>query len=243
MQVIWYIIIAALIDSSLGLIGAFSIFLSKSKFKKLIWILVAFAAGTLFAGGIAHLFIKGIKEVGVNNAINLFIFGFLLFYILERFIKWHHCHKIKCKVHPISYLILIGDGVHNVVDGLVIASTFLVNIDLGIITTIMIIAHEVPQELGNYAVTVYGGFSKLRALMYNFFAQSTCILGSVFGYYLANFFNYSLLIPFAAGGFVYIAASDLIPMLHEEANVKKSLISFSILVLGIVFMLLLKELI
>ena len=237
-----YILAAAIIDSSLGLIGAFSIFMSKEKFLTLVWILIAFAAGTLIAGGIGHLFIHGIKMVGASNSVNLFLFGFVLFFVLERILHWHHCHKIKCKVHPVSYLILFGDGVHNIVDGLVIAGTFLVSIPLGIVTTLMIIAHEVPQELGNYAVTVYGGFSKIRALFYNFIAQSTCLIGAVAGYLFSNSFNYYYLLPFAAGGFVYIAASDLVPMLHEEKNAIKSIISLSIMVIGMIFIVIIGKL-
>ncbi len=243
MEVIYYIILASIFDSLLGLIGAFSIFISKRKFNVLIWILVAFAAGTLIAGGIGHLFLKGINYVGKEKSVDLFLFGFMIFFLLERALHWHHCHKIKCKVHPVSYLILIGDGVHNVVDGLVIAGTFLVSIPLGIITTLMIIAHEVPQELGNYAVTVYGGFSKIRALLYNFISQSTCIIGSILGYLLSNSFNYYYLLPFAAGGFVYIAASDLVPMLHEEENLIKSIISFLLMIFGMLFIVMMGRLI
>ncbi len=240
-MVLQYILLAAIADSLLGLLGAFSIFISKKKFNALIWILVSFAAGTMLAGGIGHLFIKGISLLGEHTSTALFLFGFSLFFILERILHWHHCHKMKCKVHPVSYLILIGDGLHNVVDGLIIASAFLVSIPLGVITTLMIIAHEVPQELGNYAVTVFGGFSKMKALIYNFIAQSTCILGAVIGYLLSNSFNYYYLLPFGAGGFVYIAASDLIPMLHEEKDKLKSIASFGIMIGGMIFIMLLEK--
>ncbi len=241
MDVFVWILLAAILDSLLGLIGVFSMFISQRKFQTLIGILVAFAAGAILAGGVGHLFVEGISHLGSKLSVHLFLFGFVSFFILERILHWHHCHKMKCEVHPVGYLILLGDGVHNIVDGLVIASTFLVSVPLGLLTTIMIMAHEIPQELGNYAVTVYSGFSKIKALLYNFLAQSTCLLGAILGYFLSSSFNYYYLLPFAAGGFVYIAASDLVPMLHEEKDLKKSLISLGVMLLGIAFIIVVGE--
>jgi zinc and cadmium transporter len=103
--------------------------------------LVSFAAGALFGGGLYHLFVEGLEEIRTLQDINWFVIGFITFFILERIFKWHHCDELKCKVHPFSYLVFVGDAIHNIIDGLVIASTFLVDIRLGILTTILIIAH------------------------------------------------------------------------------------------------------
>jgi zinc and cadmium transporter len=144
---------------------------------------------------------------------------------------------LECEVHPFSYLIFIGDAIHNIVDGLVIASTFLVDIRLGILTTFLIIAHEVPQELGNFATAIYGGMKRNRAIIFTFLSQITCIVGGLFGYYFLSKEMLLPLLPFAAGGFIYIAASDLIPELHKEPNIKKSIISFILFLIGLAFII------
>ena len=137
---------------------------------------------------------------------------------------------------------LIGDGIHNFIDGLIIAASFVINFPLGIATTIAVIAHEIPQELGDFGVLVYGGFTKLKALFFNFLTALTAILGAVIGFFLAGSVEgfVPFLIPFAAGGFIYIAASDLVPELHKEADLKKSILSFIFFLLGIIFMYVIK---
>ncbi len=137
---------------------------------------------------------------------------------------------------------LVGDGVHNFIDGIIIAGSFLIDVPVGIATTIAIISHEIPQEIGDFGVMVYGGFKKSKALLYNFFSALLAVLGAIVGYVLAGFSDVFLqfIVPFAAGGFIYIAASDLIPELHKEANIKKSLSSFGLFVVGILFMLFVK---
>jgi zinc and cadmium transporter len=169
--------------------------------------------------------------------------GFIIFFVVERFLHWHHCHKgEKCVVHPVSYLILIGDGIHNFIDGIIIGASFLVNVHFGIITTLLILAHEIPQELGNFGVLVYSGFGKNKALLYNFLAQLTCVVGGLTGYLLSSRIQgvIPFVLPFAAGGFIYIAASDLVPELHKETKLNKLLLSFGFFTLGVIIMLAMK---
>jgi len=227
MDVLIWILSALILDSLIGLVGAFSLFIKRKTLRENSFSISFFCCrSALFGGGLYHLFTEGLEEIGAMRAINWFVFGFILFFILERVLKWHHCHKLECEVHPFSYLIFIGDAIHNIVDGLVIASTFLVDIRLGILTTFLIIAHEVPQELGNFATAIYGGMKRNKAIIFTFLSQITCIVGGLFGYYFLSKEMLLPLLPFAAGGFVYIAASDLIPELHKEQNIKKSIISF-----------------
>jgi len=240
MDTLLLITLALVLNSMIGLIGIFSLFIRRKDLEKIIFPLVSFAAGTLFAGGMYHLFAESIEEIGVLLSINWFIFGFILFFVLERILKWHHCHKLECKVHPFSYLIFIGDAIHNIVDGLIIATTFLIDIKLGILTTFLIIAHEVPQELGNFATAIYGGMKRNRAVIFTFLSQLTCIIGGLLGYYFLSKEMLLPLLPFAAGGFIYIAASDLIPELHKESNIKKSIISFILFSVGLAFIVVMK---
>ncbi len=240
MDTLLLITLALVLNSMIGLVGIFSLFIRKKDLEKIMFPLVSFAAGALFAGGLYHLFAESIEEIGVLLSINWFIFGFILFFVLERILKWHHCHKLECKVHPFSYLIFIGDAIHNIVDGLIIATTFLIDIKLGILTTFLIIAHEVPQELGNFATAIYGGMKRNRAVIFTFLSQLTCIIGGLLGYYFLSKEMFLPLLPFAAGGFIYIAASDLIPELHKESNIKKSIISFILFSVGLAFIVVMK---
>lgn len=231
-----------IIDGLIALVGVFSLWLSDKKLRKILIILVAFSAGALLSGALFHLLSESLETLTSMKAFSYLIIGFILFFIIERILHWHHCHKIKCDVHPFTYLILFGDGVHNFIDGLIIAASFLINIPFGIITSVLIFAHEVPQELGDFGVLVYGGFSKLKALFYNFLSQLTCVVGGVAGYFLSTRIIgvVPFILPFAAGGFIYISASDLIPELHKEKNIKKSLWSFIFFIIGILLMVFIK---
>jgi zinc and cadmium transporter len=133
---------------------------------------------------------------------------------------------------------IIGDSAHNVLDGLVIAGTFMISTHLGIVTTALIIAHEVPQELGVFGLLVSGGFNKYQAIFYCFIAQCTCVLGGILGYFFMNKIDIlaSLIVPFAAGGFIYIAAADLIPGMHKTEGFEK-VTSFAWLCAGLILMI------
>ncbi len=242
MEVLMYILLATIIDSLLAFVGVFSLLMKEGSFEKLVFIFVSFAAGSLLGGAFFHLLEESIEKLEAFLSFQIFIIGFVCFFILERVLRWRHCHKKECKVHPFSYLILIGDGVHNFIDGFIIAVSFLIDIRLGIVTTLMIIFHEIPQELGDFAVLVYGGFEKRKALLLNFISQLTCIFGALCAYFYSSFFGNKIVfaLPFAAGGFAYIATSDLIPELHREENMRKSTFSLMLFLFGILFMMLAK---
>ena len=161
---------------------------------------------------------------------------------MERFLHWHHCHEGKCEVHPVSYLILFGDGVHNFIDGLVLAASFVVSIPLGLATSVAIAAHEIPQEIGDFGVLVYGGFEKKKALILNFIVATSIIIGGIVGYFVSQMVEEAavFLLPFAAGGFIYIAATDLIPEIRKEIDIKKSMTTMVIFICGILIMWLIK---
>jgi zinc and cadmium transporter len=183
--------------------------------------------------------------VYIKDATQLFLYvilGFMLFFILEKYLYWHHCHDPKCETHMFNYLNIMGDVLHNFSDGLIMGAVFVVDIKLGIATTIAIIVHEIPHELGNFMVLIYGGFSKFKALFFNFISALFAIVGTLFGYYFAHKVSgfSSVLLPFAAGGFIYIASCDLIPELHKETGLKKSAIIMSTFTLGIALMYILK---
>jgi zinc and cadmium transporter len=200
--------------------------------------MVGFSAGALMGGAFLHLLPESLAETEAMTVGLFLLIGFSTFFIIERVLHWHHCHKGTCEVHTLSYMNLTGDAVHNFIDGLIIAISYIADIRLGIVTTIAIIAHEIPQEIGDFGVLIYGGFSKSKALLYNFISASTAILGALIGYFLSATVTGIIpsILPFAAGGFIYIAASDLIPELHKEPDIKKSLVSFGFFVVGIILM-------
>lgn len=238
---LFLIMASCFLISFIAFVGVFSLMVKDEILDKILMCLVGFAAGALLGGAFLHLIPETVEK---STSINVFLalsFGFFLFFVLEKLI-WRHCHNGKCTVHPFAYLNLVGDGVHNFIDGLVIAASFLNSIQLGIITSLAVAFHEIPQEMGDFGVLIYGGFKKSRALMLNFCIALTAIGGGVAGYFLSSHVLESkvFILPFTAGGFIYIAASDLVPELHKEINPKRSLISFFFLLLGFIFMLLAK---
>jgi len=236
-MVLLWILLVTIIDGLVAFMGAFSLFMKEKTIQKILFVLVAFSAGALLGGAFLHLLAESLESLATTNAFLYLITGFSVFFLMEKFLYWHHCHEGRCEVHPYTSLILLGDGLHNFIDGLVIAASFLVNPGFGLVTSIAIISHEIPQELGDFGVLVYGGMQKGRALCFNFISQLTAVAGGVVGFLIAGAWNFTLLLPFAAGGFIYIAASDLIPELHKETSMAKSMIAFAFFLIGIMFML------
>ena len=232
------IIIAVFIVSLMSLIGIFFISLKKKLLNKILLILVAFASGALLGGAFLHLLPEAYEECACQMVFVMVLLGIIFFFLMEKLLYWRHCHKGKCDVHAFTYLNLIGDGFHNFIDGLIIAAGFLASIPLGITTTLAIIFHEIPQEIGDFGVLIYGGFSKKKALLFNFLSALTALLGAIFGYYLSSLIQNitPFLLAFAAGGFIYIASSDLIPELHKTKEIKRSMVQFVFLFIGIALM-------
>lgn len=241
MTFLW-ILSATVLVSVISLVGIFTFGIKTKILDKILILLVGFAAGGLIGGAFLHLLPEAIEERGCNIVFFYALVGFTVFFLMERYLYWRHCHNGTCDVHMFTYLNLIGDGVHNFTDGLIIAASFMTDFKLGVVTTLAVVFHEVPQEMGDFGILVYGGFSKTRALFYNFLCALSAILGAIIGYILSSITeNISVfLISFTAGGFIYIAASDLIPELHKQKENRRANVAFVAFVLGLVFMMLAK---
>ena len=243
MTLVW-IIGSTVFISLLSLAGVIALALKEKVLQRILLLLVGFSAGTLTGGAFLHLLPESLEKLPGGETFVYALVGFSLFFLMERILYWRHCHEGHCDVHAFSYLNLFGDGIHNFIDGLVIAGSFLGGIPLGIATTVAVVSHEIPQEIGDFAVLIYGGFSKWRALAYNLLSAVMAVAGGVIGYFLAtNIAGFSApLLPITAGGFIYIAASDLIPELHKEKDANKSNLAFVLFILGLLFMWAMKQL-
>lgn len=235
---------SVLIVSLLSLVGILTLLLGRSWLKKTLFILVSFAVGGLFGGAFFHLIPESVEHMGARLASVYVIAGIVVFFVLEKFIHWRHCHADEdCRHHSVVAMNLIGDTVHNFIDGLLIGASYLADIKLGIATTIAIVCHEIPQELGDFGVFVHGGCTPKRALAYNFLSALTSVAGAVIALVVgAEVHNFSeVLVPIAAGGFIYVAGSDLIPELKHNASIRDSLLQLFAITAGLAIMLLLSH--
>lgn len=233
-EALFYSLIALVLVSLVSLSGILILYFNKKFLSRALLFIVAFSAGTL----LATAFLDLIPEVfeSLEN-VNYVIIGILFFFIIESLIHWHHSHEKECGtcVKPVAYLNLIGDAFHNFVDGVIVVSSFLVSIPTGIIATIAICLHEIPQELGDFGVLIHSGLTRKKALLYNFLISLSAIFGGVLSYFFLSKFEFLIpyAISFAAGGFIYIASTDLFPELHKERNKVKIVIQMIALILGI----------
>jgi len=237
------ILVATFAVSIIAFVGILTFFLKEELLNKVLLVLVSLSAGALIGGAFLHLLPEAIEEAGVSLGIFLYLLlGFCLFFILEQFLRWRHEHGTAHKVQPFSYLILVSDGLHNFIDGLVIAASFIVSYPIGIVTVLAVALHEIPQELGDFGVLVYAGFGKVRALTFNYISAITAILGGVVGYFASSLMPASILylLPFAAGNFIYIAAADLIPEIKHSTDLPRSVIHFCVFLAGLGIMLAIK---
>ncbi len=243
MNLIWlYSLLSVFIVSLISLIGIFTLSIKQEKLKTILIYLISFSAGALFGDAFIHLLPELVKEKGftIISAISI-VSGILIFFILEKFVHWQHCHMPVCKehIHSFAYMNLVGDSLHNFIDGLIIAASYIVSVPVGLATTLAVLLHEIPQEIGDFGVMIHGGFSRTKALSLNFITALTAVLGVIIGLLLNNYsenIKY-FIIPIAIGGFIYIAGSDLIPELHKETNIKRSIIQIITFILGVLIML------
>lgn len=228
--------------SLIALVGLITFTLKEETLKKILLILVAFAAGSLMGGAFLHLLPEGIAKAGPQPEMFLWLLcGFSIFFLIERFLQWHHCHVVPSEhKKPVTYMILLADGLHNFIGGLSIAGSFIVSVEVGMITWLACAAHEIPQELGDFGILIYGGWEKKKALLFNFISALTIVLGGVMAYLVSFRFDTTFLLPFAAGNFIYIAASDLIPEIKSDESLLKSLIHFFTFILGILLILVIR---
>lgn len=237
------ILVATLVVSLISLVGVLFT-LREQWLTKALSTLVAIAAGALMGAAFLHLIPEALDQAGNRPDIFLYLLlGFVFFFILEQFLHWHHQHGTEQKIQPFSYLILVSDGVHNFFDGLAIAASFVISLPAGIITTLAVALHEIPQEFGDFAVLIYGGFSRKQALIFNFLSGITAVIGGIVGYYAFSLLQASIpyLMLFVSGGFIYIAAADLIPSIKHGTGLQQTIISLIAFSAGIVLMLVMKE--
>lgn len=236
-------LLSVFIVSIISLIGVITLALSDTTLRKVVLYLVSFSTGALFGDVFLHMLPEVAEESGFTFGVSVAVLcGILVSFILEKIIQWRHCHHHDddhVHAHPFAIMSLVADGLHNFIDGIIIAVSYMVSLPIGIATTMAVVFHEIPQELGNFGVLIHGGMSKTRALFYNFITAVTSVLGAVLTLLFSAHFEKVtyLLIPFAAGSFLYIAGSDLIPELHKEQSLSKSLLQLLFLILGILIIM------
>jgi zinc and cadmium transporter len=228
-----WIIASGIAMSAVALVGGVTLLLHPATLRRLLRPMVAFAAGTLLGGALFHMLPGAIVTMGAGPAVFLWVVaGFSAFLVLEQFLHWHHSHRADGGWQPLTYLILIGDGLHNLLGGFAVAGAFIADVRLGIGAWLAAVAHEVPQELGDFAVLVHGGWDKRRALLFNTLSALTFLVGGVLAYTASLSIDVSFLLPFAAGNFLYIAASDLVPEVKQDRDLSVNLLHFLSLTAG-----------
>ena len=236
MLILWIILFSLL--GSVGAIVTASIFLkiNENKQKKLIPYLISYATGTLLAAGLLGMIAEAITRSDPTLILLFVLGGIVLFFLLEKLMIWRHCHHKDCEVHgSAGTILLIGDAFHNFIDGVIIAASFLISFPVGLTVSISVIAHEIPQEVGDFAILLDSGYSKRRAFLFNLLSSSFTIPAAIIGYFLLESIN--MLIPFflaiSASSFLYIALSDLTPGLHNRTSLKESTLQVILILAGI----------
>lgn len=248
-----YTFLSVLIVSLISLIGLFTLSLGEGLLRRYLFLLVSLATGALLGDAFIHIIPESFRDLDSRLAGVLVIAGMLLFFILEKALHWHHYHGKESDemhfhdgelasgegLHPVGKMVLISDGVHNFMDGVIIAASYIAGLHIGIATTIAVILHEIPQEIGDFGVLLHAGYTKKRALFLNFVTALLAVLGAFIVVLVGGVIDpvISWIVPISAGGFIYIAASDLIPELHRVKGGKKSIAQFCAIVLGVLAMI------
>ncbi len=242
-------LVAVGVVSAVSLIGVVALAWKESFLRSILFLLISIAAGALLGDAFIHLIPEAFEDSSDPLLVSLFILGgFLTFFVLEKLLNWHHVHldeplhaEEHARIHPVGHLVLVSDGLHNLVDGVAIGASFMVSVELGIATTIAIILHEIPQEIGDFALLIHAGFSRTKALLFNLLSAVVAFVGVGVALTMGSLFETAtpLIAAFAAGMFVYIAGSDLVPELHKTSGTKKSFIQLGAILFGLGMMVLL----
>ena len=241
-----YAVLSVVFVSLLSLLGALFLVFERKVIENLVTYTLALSSGILLGAAFLDVLPEGLAKVNSDTAFIYVLTGIVVFFGLEKLISWHHHadedKELKAE-KPVAYLTLIGDGIHNFMDGLVIGISYLVSIPLGLITTVAIVGHEIPHELSDFVVLIYGGFSNKKALAWNFLSGLTATLGTLIVLFASQAItaHTDFLLPFAAGNFIYIASSDLIPELHKKRQPGASAVQLVLLILGIAIIYFLKQ--
>lgn len=236
-----YPIISVVLVSIISLVGVFLLSIRKDILSKSIFVLVSLAVGALLGDAFIHIIPESFSE-SENMVLTsaLIIFGILIFFVIEKFLHWHHHGQDEDidHVHPVGKLVLVSDGIHNLIDGIIIGASFMVSVPVGVATTIAVVLHEIPQEIGDFAVLIHAGFSKKRATWLNFVSALLAFLGVfiAFAFRESSEAFISWVLPISAGGFIYIAMSDLIPELNKTKRLKDSFIQIVSILIGVLLM-------
>ena len=243
-QTWWYTLTSVVVVSLASLIGIVTVTSSRLQIQRVVFIMVSMAVGAMFGDVFLHLLPQSFKSSGATLATSLYILtGILMFFLLEKFLLWRHehiPHYGDC-IHPVGYVSLVADGLHNFIDGMLIGSSYLVSVPVGIGTTLAVLLHEIPQEIGDFGVLIHAGFRPAQAVWLNFVSASLAIVGAVTALIAGEVVKNlpTIILPLTAGGFIYIAGSDLVPELHKERELRKSFIQLIAIGVGVGLMLLL----
>jgi zinc and cadmium transporter len=240
-RLVW-IVASGLAMTAIALVGGLTLLLRDATLQRMILPLVAFSAGSLIGGAFFHMIPAAMARSGEPLVpLTWTVLGFVLFFAVEQFLHYHHCHRASAQCRkPLTYLILLGDGLHNFLGGLAIGTTFLVDVRLGVATWVAAAAHEVPQELGDFGVLLHGGWSKAGALALNVASASTFLVGGVLAYAASARLDMSFLVPLAAGNFLYIGAADLVPEVNKPQRLSANLAHFAAFCAGLGLLLVVK---
>ncbi len=239
MPTLAWIVVAGLAMSLLALVGMVTAFIPSAQLERIVLPIVGLAAGSLLGGAMFHMLPESIDATGNRLGVYVaFVAGFLVFFVLEQFLHWHHCHRTDHSTHrPLGYLILMADGLHNFIGGLAVGGAFVVDVRVGIVAWLVAAAHEIPQELGDFGVLIHSGWQRRSALFWNFASALTFLLGSLVAYAMAEHVEVAYLLPFAAGNFVYIAAADLLPEIASEERTRDKIETTAAFITGLVLLL------
>ncbi len=241
---IWiYAIISTLLVSLISLSGIVFLSLNIHRLQSIVFILVSLAVGAIFGNVFFHLIPEIYEHIGEDfpHVGIIIVAGILLFFIAEKLFHWHHHElNVQPQIKPFGYINIIADGIHNFTDGVLIAAAYSIDITTGIATTIAVILHEIPQEISDFGVLIHAGFSKKKALAWNFVSALTAVLGTVLTLWIGEQLRYFVpyILSFAAGGFIYLAGSDLIPELNRHSSKRKAIIQIVTILIGLLVMLL-----
>ncbi len=235
-----YALLSVILVSLVSLVGVMTLSLNDKRLRRILFILVALSVGALFGDVFIHILPEVFAEAANPLVPSVLILGgILIFFALEKFLRWDHHHDVdECEhghIHPSGPLNLVSDALHNLIDGIIIGVSFLAGPSVGIATTIAVILHEIPQEIGDFAILINAGYSRQKALALNLLSALFAILGVILALVIGEQSQIlaTIALPLAAGGFIYIAGSDLVPELHKIIDLRKSLLQFAAILLGI----------
>ena len=240
MEGVWiYSLLSVFLVSLISFVGVLTLSMKAERLKKALIYLISFSAGALLGDVFIHLLPEMTEGKEFTFSLSAYILiGILIFFVLEKIVRWHHFHMPfdREHEHPFAYMNLVGDGLHNLIDGMIVAGAYMLNFEAGIATTMAVVLHEIPQEIGDFGVLLHGGFSKGKALLLNFASALMAVLGAVIALSLGGLVENVeiIIVPLTVGGVIYIAGSDLIPELHKNSqSIMKGIIQTLAFILGI----------